>query len=922
MSHQNSPNLASPRYQVDSNLVILSLPYSFLIDSKKWTYETKTGLWQGQFEWSKALVPYAVLSRHQLENIRIIDNIGSLRDTVMALNYNGVSDVNHVKLVEPQLNNQLITVSINGNETFINNCRSEILKTYNHISFKKILLRDSNFLAISANFLLTLNCIASRYAVEILIGANETDFKSNAHSCDSNYVYILGSTDRLSFAETDVRVSIDTLLNGSFVDKISVPLSMVPTLGGVNMANFAELTRESRVNVYLPYMLPSLKVLTLIRDTDDMSIWFSSKNVSEVILSKKILCDLRDVVDPRQNQQAHLFTQEVKVSKEKMDLVSLYYRSELLSIMFKHGTFIQVPELGELQDDVVVVQGSTLESLQNTLTDFALLCSKFYTFELDFLKIDSFPVDLEYFLISLVSLKRSCIVTFNKSGLRFVGGMTEIHELIGELTADISRNSLFAKLIEGADFRASIAMELANDQKDFVSGKKNGKIIKIYNQVNQIPSIKFEPFNSLNFIIRLSMFHSSRQDHAAALKFNILAQTVKLLEMELPAEKKFNIPEAFHKSIIGNGGQVIQSIMKKYNVFIKFISYTNDTKKNDPNVTETGRNLYSLQRRDNVIIKCPMKNLKNIEFAKYEIDHLVKQCCENSIMTTYGTSVVYNTVRFNLLRSHYQLLIRSRNYDLQFISDLEREHATYISFPKTIDEFKENSSLPIMIKGNDAKARVCAQHLQELLPHSQEFRIEHLPEIFSSVTDSKCIEFRSKIVIPFRVLLDAEIVVVPKNKESYTNPGHIIYLSSYSKENLEEASMQLSHYLKSNHLVVAEERPLNFNPVLSVEEAVSPKKQLSYRNNKTPGLSPEKIYAKTVPRYSPNFNSPGRLDSLDLIPVPFDSGNSKSPKKSMARKKSFSPLQTITNQPIVGQNGKAPSPVQTAASSATNMLKY
>lgn len=918
MSHHSSPNLAAPRHQIDSNLVILSLPYSFLIDSRKWTYETKTGLWQGQFEWSKALVPYTVLSRHQLESIRIIDNIGSLRDTVMSLNYNGVSDVNHIKLVEPQLNNQLITVSINGNETFINNCRSEILKTYNHISYKKIPLRNSSFSAINANFLLTLNCIASRYAVEILIGSNETDFKSNATSCDSTYVYILGSTDRLSFAETDVRVLIDTLLNGCFVDKISVPLSIVPTLGGVNMANFAELTRESRVNVYLPYMLPSLKVLTLIKDTNDMSIWFSSKNVSEVILSKKLLCDLRDVVDPRHNQAAHLFTQEVKVSKEKMDLVSLYYRSELLSIMFKHGTFIQVPELGELQDDVVVVQGSTMEALQNTLTDFAMLCSKFYTFEMEFLKIDSFPVDLEYFLISLVSLKRSCIVTFNKSGLRFVGGMSEIHELINELTADISRSSLFAKLIEGADFSASIAMELANDQRDFVSGKKNGKILKILNQANQIPSIKFEPFNSLNFIIRLSMLHSSRQDNAIALKFNVLAQTVKLLELEFPAEKKFNIPEAFHKSIIGNGGQVIQSIMKKYNVFIKFISYSNDTKKNELGANESGRNLYSLQRRDNVIIKCPMKNLKNIEFAKYEIDHLVKQCCENSIMTTYGTSVVYNTVRFNLLRSHYQLLIRSRNYDLQFLSNLEREHASYIAFPRSIENFKDDFSLPIMIKGNDAKARVCAHHLHDLLPLTREFQIMYLPDLFHSVTGDKSIEFRSKIVIPFRVLLDSELVVVPKNKESCTNPCHTILLSSYSKENLEQASLQLTQYLQSKRLVIVEEKPLDFDPVLSVEESVSPKKQATYRSNKTPGTSPEKIYAKSVPRYSPNFNSAGRLDALDLVPVPFDTGNSKSPKKSLARKKSFSPLQAITNQPLVSQNTKVPPPATNIVVSTTS----
>lgn len=898
MSFPLSPTSGSSRLQGDSNLVILNLPYSFLVDSKEWHFGTNTGLWQGQFEWSKALVPYAVLSQHQFDSIRIIDNIGSLRDTVMSLNYNGVSDMNHIKLIEPQLNNQLITVSINGNETFINNCRTEILATYSHVGFKKIALTDGRFNSIGANFILTINCIASRYAVEILIGPYDTDFKSNCTACSTNNVYILGSSEKLSFAVTDVRVAMDTLLGGCLVNKISVPLSMVPALGGPNMANFAELSRESNVSIYLPYMLPSLKEMGMMKSSEEMSIWFSSESVSEVILCNSILCQLRDVVDPRSNKAASLFRQEVKVSKEKMDLLLLYHKSDILSIMFKHGTFILVPELGELQDDLVVVQGSTLESLQETLAALATLCSKFYTFELSFAELAGIPPDLEYYFITLLSLKKCCVLTFNENGLRYVGSKAEIFALVNDLVNDITRNSLFAKLIKGTDFNASIAMEIANDQRDFMTGKKNGKIIKILNQVKQISSIHFEPFSSLNFIIRLSIFYSSKQDNCSALKLNILSRTLTLLELEVPAEQKFHIPEAFHKSIIGNGGQVIQSIMKKYNVFIKFVSNTQEAKKGNSS-TEVIRNLYSLHRRDNVIIKCPMKNLKNIEFAKYEIDHLMMQCCHNSIMTTYGTSVVYNTVKFNLLKSHYQLLIRSRNYDLKFISDLEQEHSSYIAFPRSLEEFKDQSSLSVMIKGNDSKARLCALNLASLLPFSREFSIKHSPQAFYSLMDNSNTELRNKIVIPFRLILDCEFLVLPLDFTSVGKAGHLIMLNSYSRENLETASLELVQFLQMKGLVLLEQRDAEFDPILSIEESTSPRKQLPSKLSRTPSHSPEKQqHPKSSSRSHSNFNSSVRLDA-DIVPVPFDLSYSKAKPVTVGKRKNISPFRPITNHSIL-----------------------
>jgi hypothetical protein len=117
-------------------------------------------------------------------------------------------------------------------------------------------------------------------------------------------------------------------------------------------------------------------------------------------------------------------------------------------------------------------------------------------------------------------------------------------------------------------------LELSNEHRDFISGKKNGKINKItqsfssqssfpHSSTNppQPPKIKFETLNDSNFLIDLSS--PSAQVSLSALS---------LLMEELPAEISFHVPELYHKRIIGVGGRSIQRIMKRYGVYVKFLS--------------------------------------------------------------------------------------------------------------------------------------------------------------------------------------------------------------------------------------------------------------------------------------------------------------------------------------------------------------
>ena len=169
-----------------------------------------------------------------------------------------------------------------------------------------------------------------------------------------------------------------------------------------------------------------------------------------------------------------------------------------------------------------------------------------------------------------------------------------------------------------ADVRAAIAMlremdvvkmfgqeihfqiELATEHRDFISGKKNGKINKIMQ--NTSVHMKFETFNDYNFLI------SVQGTDKTAL------QGLSFLQEELPAEISFHVPEIYHKRIIGVGGKNIQKIMKRFGTFVKF-----------SNAEEYASLGGYHNNDDNVLARTPTKNAINLENLRLAIMELVHQ---------------------------------------------------------------------------------------------------------------------------------------------------------------------------------------------------------------------------------------------------------------------------------------------------------
>lgn len=173
--------------------------------------------------------------------------------------------------------------------------------------------------------------------------------------------------------------------------------------------------------------------------------------------------------------------------------------------------------------------------------------------------------------------------------------------------------------VNRSQYQIRVKIELANEHKEFVSGKKNGKINKIMGQSRFSSSrfqwqsadgtgnvqIIFDGFNEYNFYIDV-----------CGTQYEAVQNGLDLVEQEMPASISFHVPDQYHKRIIGIGGQHIQRIMKKYSVFVKFSNAMDrgGLGKDEDDV-----------KVDNVICRTPARNAQSLDLVKQEIMDMVEK---------------------------------------------------------------------------------------------------------------------------------------------------------------------------------------------------------------------------------------------------------------------------------------------------------
>lgn len=305
---------------------------------------------------------------------------------------------------------------------------------------------------------------------------------------------------------------------------------------------------------------------------------------------------------------------------------------DLKSIMSDNATFIQFPPIGS-STSLITVYGDHRVNVQRTirgimqlvciLISFVMCCSLISYNQACQYYVASFwllPIQFNV-LLPPATLSSSQVTTLLKqislttgAEVVFKSMCFEMHGLEYEVRAAVNmildldlvkvRFCLFSNvtrlltLQQAFHHEIRFQVELANEHREFISGKKNGKINKIMQSASV--KIKFETFNDHNFLIDLSGSDAS------------ILTGLTLLQEELPAEISFHVPEAYHKRIIGIGGRNIQRIMKKYGVYVKFSNAEEFAALGGYNDNE-----------DNVVARTPSKNAINLDNLKQSVMEIV-----------------------------------------------------------------------------------------------------------------------------------------------------------------------------------------------------------------------------------------------------------------------------------------------------------
>ena len=228
-------------------------------------------------------------------------------------------------------------------------------------------------------------------------------------------------------------------------------------------------------------------------------------------------------------------------------------------------------------------------------------------------------------------------------------------------------------------------IELANEHREFISGKKNGKINKIMQTTNV--KIKFETFNEHNFLIDIAGNDAS------------VLQGLTLLQEELPAEISFHVPESYHKRIIGVGGRSIQRIMKKYGVYVKF-----------SNAEEFAAMGGYNENEDNVVARTPAKNAMNLDNLKQSVMELVNPKVSAPVSQyPSGVHTTYRRIRTTLMRrSRFHASITALSSARRAFSSMTLRRRRIPRFASRTKRLHPTSSLSLALRAKCRLPQPCS----------------------------------------------------------------------------------------------------------------------------------------------------------------------------------------------------------------------
>lgn len=419
-----------------------------------------------------------------------------------------------------------------------------------------------------------------------------TDLGGGLQAERSAQLTVSGNIESIEWARLHVLLLLDEL-SGLHVEHIELDPKLMHVCAGRKRAALQSLEEETGATVYL--QTPFAGSL-------------GGNTPPAVVAARRTVCisgtfhqvqRARDaLVQLAAARSKALVSRQVVLVPRKADWLLLERLEELRAIMIDNSSFLELPPVGS-QQAPVTVYGAMRVDVERSIRGLMQLVVPFYSANVwllpgafDTLGIGAKPdTALIAQLLVHTTSSSGAEAAFRGNCVELYGQDTEVRQAVRVLLASPALKHYHAEI--------RVQIELANEHREFISGKKNGKINKIMEQCDV--RIKFEPFNDNNFFIEVS---STKADGAM--------QGLGLLQEELPAEMSFHVPEAYHKRIIGVGGKNIQRIMKKYGVYVKF-----------SNADEFAALGGYIDNDDNVIARTPSKNAVNLENLKASVMELV-----------------------------------------------------------------------------------------------------------------------------------------------------------------------------------------------------------------------------------------------------------------------------------------------------------
>ncbi|WFD31054.1 hypothetical protein MSPP1_002085 [Malassezia sp. CBS 17886] len=483
-------------------------------------------------------------------------------------------------------------------------------------------------------------------------------------------ISVVGPMEAIECARTQVLVLLDEL-NALHVDRVEIEPKLLHASAGRKRSTIQLIEGETNTNVYLS--TPFAGVLggsTQPRPPHTVHITGAFRDVQR---AKDMLVQVASA------KGKTLLSRQVALMPRKVDWLLRERLEALRACMLDNSTYLELPVIGS-QHGQVTVFGTSRVDVERSIRTLMQLVAPFCIAHVWLLSgsFDALGLSGKADVRSLATLVAETN-TASGAEVAFTSNAFEIAGCNGEVRAAV-RHLVQAPALSHYTLEYRFQLELATEHREFISGKKNGKINKIMEQCGA--RIRFEPFNEYNFLIDV-----------LATDLDAALQGLSLLQEELPAEISFHVPEAYHKRIIGVGGKNIQRIMKKYGVYVKF-----------SNAEEFAALGGYIDNDDNVIARTPSKNAPNLEHLKSSVMELVSPKDKDFV-----------TDAVPVPRRHHRTLLGAR---ASHVHEIERKTRCVLRFAR-----KESAQDTVYVFGPESQVAVAAQMLQQHVPHEAELRV-------------------------------------------------------------------------------------------------------------------------------------------------------------------------------------------------------